>query len=184
MKPVRPPAVRPQRRTLVLAGAGAALGLPLWATRSAWAATPTIAPATLPGVGRPLDLPVMPVLGGGHYGPTDAQGKLLVLYYFATWCPFCKLQSPRIDALWRTHRAQGLEVLALSIDKETAPVTAWQQQHGYRFPVVMLQGEAAAALPKPRGLPVTVVRGRDGRVALIESGEMLAEDVADIAKWL
>ena len=39
-------------------------------------------------------------------------------------------------------------------------------------------------LPKPKGLPVTVVRGRDGRVVMAEAGQMFPEDVEQIAQWL
>jgi hypothetical protein len=38
--------------------------------------------------------------------------------------------------------------------------------------------------PKPPGLPVTVVRGRDGRVLMAEAGQLFPEDVADIARFL
>jgi hypothetical protein len=42
----------------------------------------------------------------------------------------------------------------------------------------------ARVLPKPKGLPVTVVRGRDGRVRMAEAGQLFPEDVAEIARFL
>jgi hypothetical protein len=41
-----------------------------------------------------------------------------------------------------------------------------------------------AVLPKPKGLPITLVRGRNGRVLQAEKGQMFAEDVEQLARWL
>ena len=44
--------------------------------------------------------------------------------------------------------------------------------------------EVARAYPKPEGLPVTVVRGKDGRVVQAEKGQLFAEDVAELTRWV
>ena len=49
---------------------------------------------------------------------------------------------------------------------------------------VWLTPELARAWPKPDGLPVTVVRGKDGRVVQAEKGQLFAEDVAELARWV
>ena len=49
--------------------------------------------------------------------------------------------------------------------------------------VLFLDGEALV-IDKPEGLPVTVVRGKDGRVAQAEKGQLFAEDVAELARWV
>ncbi|MDD4886069.1 MAG: TlpA family protein disulfide reductase, partial [Thiomonas sp.] len=54
----------------------------------------------------------------------------------------------------------------------------------YTFPVAWLSPQLAKVLPKPAGLPVTIVIGRDGKVKMADSGELLPEDIADIAKFL
>ena len=47
-----------------------------------------------------------------------------------------------------------------------------------------LEQELARAWPELAGLPVTVVRGKDGRVVQAEKGQLFAEDVVDLARWL
>jgi thiol-disulfide isomerase/thioredoxin len=139
--------------------------------------------APLPPLGSTLAAPTLTLLDGSVWGPEQSRGKVLVLYWLASWCPFCAEQSPHIDALWRAHRSQGLELLALSIDKQPAAASAHLKAKGYGFPAAMAT-QVAAVWPKPRGLPVVVVRGRDGKVVYAESGSLFPEDVQGLKKFL
>jgi len=139
--------------------------------------------APLPPLGSTLAAPTLTLLDGSVWGPEQSRGKVLVVYWWASWCPFCAEQSPHMDALWRAHRSQGLELLALSIDKQPAAASAHLKAKGYGFPVAMAT-QVAAVWPKPRGLPVVVVRGRDGKVVYAESGSLFPEDVQGLKKFL
>lgn len=158
----------------------AGLGLPAWGKG---------AESPLPKVGSKLILPAVALLDGSTWKPGEAAGKTLVVYWWASWCPFCAVQSPHIEALWRAQKAQGLEVLALSIDRQPAAAAAYMKAKGYSFPAGMLTPEVAKSLPKPAGLPVVVVlkvaaNGREGKVVFAESGEMFPEDVEGLKKYL
>lgn len=168
-----------------LALAVPALVLPAWARGSE---------SPLPRIGSELRLPDATLLDGRPWRAADMRGKTLVVYWWASWCPFCAVQSPHIEALWRAQRANGLEVLALSIDKQPAAAVNYMKAKGYSFPAGMLTPKVARLLPKPVGLPVVVVLkvdGRDGsagantgKVVFAESGEMFPEDVEGLKKYL
>lgn len=169
-----------QRRTL-----GQALGLA--AAAAAWpplgaAATPREAASPLPALGSSLALPAeLSLLDGGRWRAEQAKGQVLVLYWWASWCPFCALQSPSMEKLWQTQRSRGLAMLGLSIDKRPEDARRYLQQRGYTFPSAMQPPE----LPKPsKALPVTCVLGRDGRVLMAEGGQLFPEDVQEIAAFL
>jgi thiol-disulfide isomerase/thioredoxin len=138
----------------------------------------------LPAPGTPLSLPAIDRLDGTRFEPREAEGRVLVLYWWASWCPFCALTSPHVEALWRAQRDRGLMLLALSIDKTPAPASAYLARHGYTFPAAWVTPAFAQALPKPRGLPVTLVRGRDARVLQAEAGQLFPEDVQALARHL
>ncbi len=141
--------------------------------------------ASLPSVGSAFGLPSgIALMNGEELHARDLQGKLLVLEYWATWCPFCARQMPHLEELYKKQRGQGLVVLGLSVDREAAEVPAYIKKHGVSFPVAWLSAELSRQLPKPAGLPVTIVIGRDGRVKMAEAGEMFPEDIAGIAKFL
>ena len=172
-----------KRRKVVLSAAAlaaAGLGLPALAKGSG---------SPLPPLGSALLLPTVTLLDGRIWTPGKMAGKVLVVYWWASWCPFCAVQSPHIEALWRAQKARGLEVLALSIDKEAVAAASYMKAKGYSFPAGMLSPEVARLLPKPDGLPVVVVlkvnkNGRDGKVVFAEAGEMFPEDVEGLKKFL
>ena len=116
--------------------------------------------------------------------PFRAQtGQPLLVYWWASTCPFCALQSPEMQTLWLKHNANGLQMLALSVDRKKEDATVYLQKRGYTFPVAWVTPAFEAALRKPKGLPITVVVGRDGKVLQAERGQLFPEDVAQLAHW-
>jgi cytochrome c biogenesis protein CcmG/thiol:disulfide interchange protein DsbE len=55
---------------------------------------------------------------GRTYTQANFGGKLLILNFWATWCPPCREELPSLDALQRTLGSRGLVVLAVSVDKD------------------------------------------------------------------
>ena len=162
-----------------------ALAIPAWAQASE---------SPLPKLGSTLRLPDVKLLSGEVWAPQNQAPSTLVVYWWASWCPFCAVQSPHIEALWRAQKANGLQVLALSIDKQESAASGYMKSKGYSFPAGMLTGEVAKMLPKPKGLPVVVVLKidkiktgeglREGKVVFAESGEMFPEDIEGLKKYL
>src|SRR5690606_7726538 len=131
----------------------------------------------LPAVGARLELPRIELLDGSVYEPAASAGRPLLVYWWSSTCPFCALQSPSMDKLWLGERGRGLQMVALSVDKKPQDAQAYLARKGYRFPVAWTSPEWRKAFPKPKGLPITLLRGRDGRLLLAERGQMFAEDV-------
>jgi hypothetical protein len=71
--------------------------------------------------------------------------------------------------------------LALSVDRSPEEAQTYPLKKGYTFPSAWVSTDLHKLLPKPKGLPVTVVRGRIGRVLQAEKGQLFPEDVAH---WL
>ncbi len=138
----------------------------------------------LPQVGARLPLPDIALLDGTIFRAAEADGQVIVLYWWASWCPFCALQSPHMNTLWLTYKSRGLRVLGLSIDRKAEDAINYLAKKGYTFPAGLLSPSVARLLPKPKGLPVTVVRGRDGHVLAAEAGQLFQEDVEQIARFL
>lgn len=147
-------------------------------------APPTTAPEIpLPALGSTIDLPDLVLLDGSTVDAAARQGKAVVVYWWASWCPFCAEQSPLIDRLWRDEGGKGLLVLGLSIDRQARIAADHLKRKGYTFPSAWLSPDLAKRLPKPKGLPVTLVLDPGGKVVVAEAGQMFAEDVAELARW-
>lgn len=135
-------------------------------------------------VGDTMALPATTLTDGTILKPDHWRNKVLIIERFATWCPFCKVQNPKLDKLLRANKAKGLEVLALSIDKNAAEVPKYMKAHGYTFNAAMMTPEWQRALGDIKGLPVIWVIGRDGKLKQVEVGELLDEDVTELTRWL
>jgi thiol-disulfide isomerase/thioredoxin len=176
-----------RRQWLARAGVAAlALGNPgswAWAQPASAAAEEARAPA-LPALGTQLVVPPIHLLDGGLFDATQRAGPPLLVYWWSSTCPFCALQSPSMEKLWQSQRGKGLQMLALSIDRQPAAASAYLKQKGYSFPAAWASPEWRKTFPKPRGLPITLLRGRDGKLLLAERGQMFAEDVQAIGDLL
>ena len=184
--------MKPERRYFLASactlGAGAVLaqssGAPLAAPSPA--AMEAKAPP-LPAPGALIRLPEVPLFDGSVFRPAQADGQVLVIYWWASDCPFCALQSPEMQKLWLRQRDNGakrLQMLTLSIDRRRDDALAYLKKKGYSFPAGFVTPEIQRVLPKPRGLPVTLVRGRDGKLLQAEKGQLFPEDVELLAQWL
>ncbi|MBL8347772.1 MAG: TlpA family protein disulfide reductase [Rubrivivax sp.] len=140
----------------------------------------------LPAPGTLISMPAVELLDGQRFEPAMAEGRVLLLYWWASWCPFCALTSPHVDKLWQAQRqrspGQGLAMLTFSIDKKPDEARAYLQRRGYAWPAAWVSPALHRALPKPKGLPVTLVRGRDGRILQAEAGQLFPEDVEALAR--
>lgn len=174
----------PDRRQAVLGALAGAWGLApstLWA-QSVPAGEQRAGPP--PPVGSRLAIPDLPLLDGSLFRATDAMGQVVVLYWWASWCPFCAVQTPLMEKLWLEQQSKGLRLVGLSIDKKPEDATGYRARRGYNFPSAWVTPALARALPKAKGLPITVVIGRDGRVVMSEAGQLFPEDIEGIARFL
>ncbi|MEW6693400.1 MAG: TlpA disulfide reductase family protein [Pseudomonadota bacterium] len=152
-----------------------------WAQPADAAAAEAKAPP-LPALGTPWPVPAMELIDGRRFEP--APGEVLVLYWWASTCPFCAVTTPLLDAFWQRHRSRpGWRLLTLSIDRTREAALRYLQQRRYAFDCVWVTRDVHRAMPKPKGLPITLVRGRDGRIAMAEAGQLFAEDIEEIARF-
>ena len=103
-------------------------------------------------------------LDGQTFDLGAARGKVVVVNFWATWCPPCREEMPALDAFYRRYHDQGLEMIGLSADRphdrsEVAIVMA-----SFSYPAAMLDDAKADDFGSPSALPVTYVIGRDGVV--------------------
>ncbi|MEZ5706196.1 MAG: TlpA disulfide reductase family protein [Burkholderiaceae bacterium] len=157
---------------------GPARGQPASAAAQEAAAPP------LPPVGSVLNVPAIDMLGGGVFDPAASHGKPLLVYWWSSTCPFCALQSPAMQQFWERHKKQGLQMLALSIDKKPGDAVAYLAKKGYSFPSAWASPAWRKSYPKPKGLPITLLADGQGRLVVAEKGQMFAEDVEAMAQFL
>jgi len=134
-------------------------------------------------VGDVIRLPDVKLLDGRTVPAAHWAGKPLVIEFWASWCPFCALQNPQLQALYDKTRGTPLQVLTISIDRHPHEAVAYLKQRGYTFPATMDSDALRHAFGKRRGLPELYVLDGHGRVVQKEVGEMLDDEVAALARY-
>ncbi len=136
----------------------------------------------LPALGSVLRLPDIDLLDGTPFKATA--GQPLLVYWWASTCPFCALQSPSMQALWQAQKSRGLNMLALAVDKTPKAAADYLKKHGYSFPAAWASPLWRRQFAKPKGLPVTLLADKQQKLVLAEKGQMFPEDVQDMAKLI
>ena len=94
------------------------------------------------------------------------RGKVVLIDFWATWCPPCKAEIPHFKELHSAYRAKGLEVIGLSLDQGgPAEVAAFVKQQGILYPVALATPAIVQAYGGIRGIPTTFLVDKRGRIA-------------------
>ncbi len=95
---------------------------------------------------------------------TDYSGKLVLLNFWATWCPPCVLEIPELNAFYAEHRERGVELLAIAIDVDEAEeLAAWTRERGVEYPVAIGDTDVAQ-LYGAEMFPFHVLVSPEGRI--------------------
>jgi peroxiredoxin len=93
----------------------------------------------------------------------DLRGKVVLVNFWATWCPPCRKEMPDLQALYEQFKDHGLVVLAIS-DEEAAKVTPFITGRKISYPVLLDPGRKVNDLFIVEGIPKSFVYDRSGKL--------------------
>jgi peroxiredoxin len=102
-------------------------------------------------------------LQGKPWHLQDLKGKVVLVNFWATWCPPCRKEMPDLDALYNKFKDQGFVVLAIS-DEESAKVTPYIAEHKISYPVMLDPGRKVNDAFIVEGIPKSFVYDRSGKL--------------------
>jgi len=103
--------------------------------------------------------------------PFSSAGDVTIVHYWATWCVPCRLEMPVLDAYYRRHHAQGLAMLAVSIDQGVSTAKLHDVTGKFAFPVARVDDVKMPRRDIPSAIPVTRVYDRSGRLVFATKGD-------------
>lgn len=102
---------------------------------------------------------------------SDFKGKVVILDFWATWCPPCRAEIPEFIALQKQYAAQGLTVVGVSLDTDGAAVVkSFMKRNGMNYPVVIGDDKIAADYGGISAIPTTFVLDRTGNIVTSHQG--------------
>ena len=110
----------------------------------------------------------------------ELRGEVVVLDFWATWCPPCHKALPKFDALHAEIAKKGGRVIAVAIDEDKLNVDRFVTRYRLRLPIVLDGPNGLVRELDLRQVPLTVVLDRNGEVAFT-SGHMDAAGLASVA---
>ena len=149
-----------------------------WILISRATASPSAAGDSAPRQGFPAPEFALNTLEGQRVNLSDYRGKVVLINFWATWCPPCKAEMPVIQSAYKTYRDQGLEVLAIDSTTDQDEATAARQfasVNGLAFPVLADVHGEASQLYQVQALPTSFFVDRQGKIAWVVVGGPMAE---------
>jgi len=107
---------------------------------------------------------------------SDLRGKVVLLDFWATWCPPCRKGLPETQQLHREFADKGLAVLAIS-DEDSKTVEPFLKQNSYSFPTYLDAKGAAGKIYKVEAIPTVVIITREGRLSAYMVGLQSPETI-------
>ncbi|MFP4173419.1 MAG: redoxin domain-containing protein [Candidatus Hydrogenedentota bacterium] len=110
------------------------------------------------------------LLDGSTMTLSDHEGGVVVLDFWATWCPPCVRAMPILQTVMNDYADQGVAVYAVNLRETTEQVEQFLTNHGLDLPVAMDRDGAVAGEYLIRAVPTTVIVDREGVVAEVHVG--------------
>ena len=110
------------------------------------------------------------------------QGKVIMLNFWATWCPPCRVEMPSMEILHKKMENRNFVMIAVNIRENSSLVKDFIQRNNYTFPILLDETGETAAKYKIRAIPTTYIIDTKGKLAGVFTGarEWDTDDVVRI----
>ncbi|MBN1291099.1 MAG: TlpA family protein disulfide reductase [Candidatus Latescibacteria bacterium] len=129
-------------------------------------------------VGKPIPDMKLTDLEGKTVSLSDCRGTIVVLEFWATWCPDCREVLPHLQTLSDTSGDAGFSVVTVSVDTRPETVRTFMKENGYSF-TVLHGGINVREMFAVKAIPTLYLIDRKGvlRSTLVEYGSRGTEEV-------
>ena len=110
----------------------------------------------------------LPALDGAEYKLSELKGQVVVIDFWATWCPPCRNSIPTFIKLYDKYHEQGLTILGIGLDDEQA-LRDFSKQMNIPYPVLIGNNEIAKAY-QVTGIPKTLFLDKKGNIRKSQTG--------------
>jgi len=111
-------------------------------------------------------------LNGGEWNFADHRGKVVVVNYWATWCPPCRVETPGLVSFADDYKSRGVEVVGVTVDEDLSLVPPFVESYKIKYPILNA-GFDPNASGAEMALPTTFLYDKNGKLAKKYTGMVL-----------
>jgi cytochrome c biogenesis protein CcmG/thiol:disulfide interchange protein DsbE len=116
-------------------------------------------------IGKPAPSFTLLDLNGNKVSLSDYKDKVVILDFWATWCPPCVKEIPHFIDLYKEYKNQGLAILGISVDQQgIGIVKAFNRKYKINYAILMANRQVVNAFGNISGIPTTFVIDPDGKI--------------------
>lgn len=108
----------------------------------------------------------LPDIDGRDVRMSDLKGKVVLVNFWATWCPPCRAEIPSMERAWSKLKEGGIAMLAIHVGGDTNNIWAFLSEFNVTFPVLIDKSSSVSKAWQTIGLPTTYIADGQGRKAL------------------
>lgn len=123
---------------------------------------------------KPAQVKQFPLLDGQTWDITQYKGKVVIVNFWATWCPPCRAETPALVRISQELKPVGLEVLGVSMD-QAANSKILEFSREYKIPYLLARGAEMREYSLGIALPTTLIYDRNGNLAMTVEGAIHEE---------
>ena len=110
--------------------------------------------------------------GGETITLAQLKGKVVLLNFWATWCPYCRHELPAMREFYQDYQSRGFDILAISIDDPPEKLLAFAREYNLPFRVAVMPHSPPASLGSISKIPTSFIIDRCGIVRNKISGQV------------
>ncbi len=125
-------------------------------------------------VGQPAPPLAATELDGGKFDLAAMRGKVVIINFWATWCGPCREEMPALNAYYRRHHSDGVELIGISADRPRDRGDVVKMMQSFSYPAAMLGDVSVNGFGRPGALPLTYVVDAAGVVRAVMTPDKVA----------
>jgi thiol-disulfide isomerase/thioredoxin len=130
-----------------------------------------------PTIGQPISNIALKNLDGTTVSLKTFSGQLVLVNFWALWCPPCREEMPLLNAYYQQHRSDGFIILAVNSGDGPADIRAFAGQNNLTFPILQDSDSHVSDVFGIRNFPTSILVDRDGVVKDIQIGMFLPAEL-------